>query len=341
MELTHRVFFYLCCYLLAFSSSLGGSEASRPTSSVNVDHIPQATRLFFGACPVNQPFRIKVLLTNRTEATWTIRKIDTDCGCLSVEANNQTCVVGQVVQLDVQLAATNKIAKLRRSVRVYFETVDKPLVLNLDVSVTGPVHLERSVFDVQSNKQALEIVGNKTRSGIRIDSLFSGRGGFLVDGDVKQNDDSFRVLIKPLHGFGTFSDILRVRYSDQGDQSQIVELPIELRSVAKIRFLPSTVLMRHDQDRWIGKTRMVLSPEAEPIDLQKIRFVFAGSNPGLGSERCEAKIHPLSSVLSLVQVSVPDDGQQIMPHIVEIEDRNGSSLGTLHLSKLGKTNDKD
>ncbi|MDG2221630.1 MAG: DUF1573 domain-containing protein [Rubripirellula sp.] len=341
MELTHRVFLYLCCHLLAFASSLGGGEAQRPTSSVQVDRVPQVTRLFFGSCSVNQPFRGTVLLSNQTGAAWAIRKIDTDCGCLSVVANKPTCAVGQVIQLDVQLAAANRVAKLRRSVRIYFEAIDKPLVLNLDVSVTGPIQLARTVFDVQSNKQSLEIVGIKTRPGIKIDRLISGRGGFLVEGEVNQDDDSFRVLIQPLHGFGTFSDILRVRYEDEKDRSLIVEVPIELRCVDQIRFLPSTVWMQRENGRWVGETRMVLSPESGPIDLKTIRCVFAGSDPDLGEGQCEAKIQPLSPVLSVVQVTVPDDGQQVMPHFVEIKDRNGSLLGTLHLSKLGKTNDDD
>jgi hypothetical protein len=341
MELTHRIYFYLCCHLLAFSSSLGGGEPCETMPSVQVDRVPQVTRLFFGSCLVNQPLRGTIWLTNRTGSAWTIRKIETDCGCLSAVANKLTCAAGQDVQLDVHLAAANKLAKLRRSVRVYFETVGKPLVLNLDVSVTGPIQLERTVFEVQSSKSPLEIVGKKIRPGINIEALFSGRGGFLVKGQVNQDDDSFRVLIQPLHGFGTFSDLLRVRYEDQNAHSQIVDVPIELRCIEKIRFLPSTVWMQREDGCWVGKTRMVLSPEAKSIDLNTINFVFAGANPDLGAERCEARIQPLSAVLSVVHLTVPDDGQQNMPRFVEIKDRNGSLLGKLHLSKLGQTNDND
>jgi hypothetical protein len=344
MELTRGIGIFFCCHLLASVGIAWGDEVASPPS-VDVQQIPGVARLDLGCCAVNEPVLGKALLINQTQERWTIRKVETDCGCLSADVDSRSFDSGQTVRLDFQLAATGKIAKVRRSVRIFFAEADAPLLLYLDLSVMGPVSLDRSVFDVDSRQKRITVHGRKRHPGLRVETIFSGRGGFLLDGEVEQDEESFRFAILPLHQFGAFSDVVRIRLSSSGELLELVELPIELRSVNTIRFLPSTLMLQRDQGQWVGQTRMIVSPEADPIDLKTLRFDFTGkaTDSGMDSKsdvkRGKVNVHPLSSVLSIVQVAVPDEGRQSMPHFVEIEDRNGSLLGTLYLSPQGLNDD--
>ncbi|MEM1068570.1 MAG: hypothetical protein AAGI63_06730, partial [Planctomycetota bacterium] len=242
------------------------------------------------------------------------------------------------VELDVQLAATNKIANVRRVVRLHLDEFDGPLAIQLDLAVKGPLQLDRSIFDLKPGQERLVLRGKKRDSGWHIDRVFSGRGGFLIDRSVEQDGEQFRLVVKPLNEFGAFSDLVRIHVRKSVNETQVLEIPIELRSINRVRFLPSTVSLTREKGQWSGETRMIIAPESEPIELQYLRFRFADKDTAAS---VSGSVQPLSSVLSRVQIRVSDNGQQNMPQLIEIEDRNGSLLGQLHLLRQGQKNDEN
>lgn len=341
MELTHNLSLcFGCCFVAAVSTSLYGEERSR-SQTVAVEATPYVAKVHLGTLPINRPLDCRIRIQNQTAKEWRVREIKTDCGCISAKSDRKIAAPSETLEVHIQLAGSNKIAKVRRTIRVVM-TDDSVIVLNLDVKVMGPFRLERNAFDFEPGQRKVAIEGKKANAKVHIDGVYSARGGFLLSDGVIQDADRFHVSIQPLSDFGAFSDIMRIRYTDGADQIQTVELPIELRSRSQLRFLPSTVLMQRVDNRWVGSTRMIVAPRETPIKTDELQFTASADDPESDAKmRIQTKLSQLSPILSRVQIAVCDDGQPTLPQSVEIEDRNGSLLGKLHLSFQGQKNESN
>ena len=304
------------------------------TAEATIREIPANQHLSLGEHRFGMPVRAEIALINRFGKRLTIRNIDPDCGCLNVESNREDFEPGETLRLTLELASAKKLATIRRSIRILFLESNDPYVLHLDVRVVGPLRLTRNRIDIPSTGARVTIRGRKFESGLVLHRWQSVRGAFRIDGDLLQTEDTFQLVIRPTFSFGNASDLLRLDYCDSSGAPHLVDLPLEFHVSAPIRFLPSTVHLSRRNGRWVGRTRMVLSPRKDSVDLESVRFVALTENESVYEPTClTVNAESVSRVLSMVSFSLVD--------LNDAEERRNRSEPTMRAGDPGSITGKD
>ena len=279
-----------------------------------IEQIPSNVLIELGQHSFGEPLHATVKLTNRMDTRLTLRTIDPDCGCLNVVPDRREVEPGEAMTLTVSLAPAKKLARLRRSIRMLFLESNYPLVVSLDVRIRGPLELKSSRVDIDSPADRFHIHGLKTEPNVVLERWESARGAFQIVGEMTQTDTSFEIAARPTFSFGNASDVLRLTYRDRDDALHVVDLPVEFYLSNQIRFLPSTVQVTRQEGVWVGRTRMVMSPRATPVDMDAVKFVaVTNSEDTFDSSRLTVAVASVSSVLSLVTFTIDAEEESRRP----------------------------
>ena len=353
MQLWRKFYLYVGVGIIA-ANTLVAEDPAHPTESesqtrgrtVTVAAVPSRARIHLGSYRIGETIKVNVQIKNGTETSLTLRAIDPDCGCLAVVPDRRDFDQGEVIRLSLHLASTNKIANVRRSIRILFQESSAPFVLDVDVRVTGPMRLRESTFRIDDPVSAFRVDGNLQEAGIRIARIESVRGSFVVNGAVQQTANRFHFNATPTFSFGDAGDLVRVHYHDLADQQQIADLPIALRFTTPIRFLPSTLNVDQQGNHWIGQARMIIVPGKLGVHVRQLRFV-ADTEIASGSSESTVSVavHSVSSVLSKIHVVISGDGtgstqaslekKIAFPKSLTVRGPDNRVLGILYLARHG------
>jgi len=311
MQLRRKFCLYICVgisvasVLAAEEPIWSADDASRAQGqTATFSALPARTRIDLGSCRSGEAVKASVYIRNDTRSSLTLRSIDPDCGCLAVVPDQRHFDQGEMIRLSLHLSSSNKIAKLRRSIRFQFHESDAPFVLDVDVRVSGPMRLGESIWHLAKQDSVFQVEGHIEEAGIRVTRIDSVRGAFVISGAVRKTSDAFHFAASPTFSFGDAGDLVRVQYRDATDQLKTLDLPIVIRFTAPIRFLPSTLNLGYQRDRWRGKARMIISPGKLRTDVQNLRFV---ANADLDSAAPAISVHvdKVSSVLANMEIVIP------------------------------------
>ena len=351
MQLRRKFCLYVCVGIIV-ANTLAAEEPTWSTDGASQTQghtatfaaLPARARIHLGSYRIDEAIKVNVHIRNATRSSLTLRAIDPDCGCLAVVPDQRHFDQGETIRLSLHLSSSNKIANVRRSIRFLFQESVAPFVLDVDVRVSGPMRLPESTFRLSEPGSVFRVDGKIEKVGIRITRIDSVRGAFLISGAVHQTSNAFHFAATPTFSFGDAGDLVRVQYRDTTDQLKTLDLPIVVRFTAPIRFLPSTLNLAYQRDRWCGKARMIISPGKLRADVQNLRFVAdADIDPDRPTPAVSVDVHKVSSVLANIDVAIPGHGpgdkparldrRKAFPRSLTVLGPQNQVLGILYLAR--------
>jgi hypothetical protein len=201
---------------------------------------------------------VKLHLTNQTDKPLKINRIATDCGCIQTQHDSSTAAIGESLEIQIKLAASKREGKTRRKVKFHTDSDTRPLINCLiESNVISPVTLHKSRLEFSSSRKTQWMTGAKTK-GVTIRECQSVRGVIRVI-NLTQDERVFRLEVEPLTEFGSASDYLRFYFND-GIQDSHIDVPVEIRSEQKARFVPSFVMIDWKKNQAFIKARVLCLP---------------------------------------------------------------------------------
>jgi hypothetical protein len=318
MQLWRFVLVHVCMGLV-MTVTVNGEGPTKSTGNRSIDAVLMTAirsreGIHLGNYRIGREVFVRVHVKNSTGLSLNLRSIDPDCGCLAVVPEQRSLEPDGTLSLALRLASSNKVANVRRSIRLFFQESAFPFVLDVDVRITGPLGLDQTTVRLADPDSKFDISGQIHELGGKIQRVESVRGSFATIGSVVQDSGAFKFIAKPTFSFGDAEDLVRVHYLDPSAQAQIVDLPILLRYTTPVRFLPSTLNLHQRGTRWVGVTRMIVVRGKLKVPLEQLRFVLdAESNPGKLSPRVAVQVRAVSSIMSKVEVVITE-GEQHAGH---------------------------
>ena len=340
------------CLGLVMTVPVIGEGPIKPVGNSSIDAVVMAAirsrvGIHLGNYRIGREVSVRVHIKNSTGLSLNLRSIDPDCGCLAVVPEQRSLEPDGTLSLSLRLASSNKVANVRRSIRVFFQESTFPFVLDVDVRIAGPLGLAQTTMRLTDPDSTFDVSGQIQELGGRIRRVESVRGSFATVGSVVQTSDAFKFIAKPTFSFGDAEDLVRVHYLDSSAQAQIVDLPILLRYTTPVRFLPSTLNLHQQGTRWVGTTRMIVVRGKLKVPLKQLRFVLdAESDTGKSSPRVAVQVRAVSSIMSKVEVVITEakrraghDGEMIQdrfPRRVVVRGSRSQVVGILNLVRNGE-----
>jgi len=273
--------------------------------AVVLTELPSRVTTHLGNYPIGREVRTRICLKNSTGSPLNLRLIDPDCGCLSVVPEQRALATDGSLRLSLKLAPSNKVAIVRRSIRIFFQESESPLVLDVDVRLRGPLGLSQTTMNLSEPDSPFTVFGRIHELGGQIQRVESVRGTFLTSRSLEQTSKSFKFSAIPTFSFGAVEDLVRVHYRDASAQRKVVDLPILLRFNTAVRFLPSTLNLDQKENRWVGTVRMIVVPGKLKLPVDQLRFA-SDDTPAFGepSSNVTVHVHHVSSVMSKMEVVI-------------------------------------
>ena len=318
-----------------------------PSDTVVLTAIPSRVRTHLGNHPIGREIGARVSLKNSTGLPLNLRFIDPDCGCLSVVPEQRALATDGILSLSLKLAPSNKVANVRRSIRIFFQESESPLVLDVDVRIRGPLGLSQTTIHLSGPGTPFTVFGKIHELGGQIQRVESVRGTFLSSGAFVQTSTSFKFSATPTFSFGDVEDLVRVHYRDASARKKIVDLPILLRFTTPVRFLPSTLNLDQKETGWVGTARMIVVPGKLKIPRDQLKFVIdAPPDLSTPSPDVTVQVHRVSSVMSKIEVVItqgkhaPDHEHKMIqapfPSQLLVRDSDRQVVGILKLVRNGE-----
>lgn len=300
--------------------------------------LPSRVRKHIGTYRISRDVRVKIDLKNSFGSPLNLRAIDPDCGCLAVAPKQCHVKPGERLTLSLRLDSSNKIATIRRSIRIFFQESNHPFVLDVDVRMVGPVVLSETRVQLASPTESFMVSGRIEELGGRVQSIESLRGSFVISDSFVQTAEVFRFNAKPTFSFGDVDDLLRIHYRKPGGDVQVVDLPIHLCFTTPLRFLPSTLHLDLQSAGWVGTARVIAVPGKLRRPLNQLRYVIdSKSRPGESSYKVTVRVHTVSSIMSVLHVlvaerkQVTDHDDALFPDRLLVYGPNKEFVGSLKL----------
>lgn len=267
----------ICLFAISLANGSSGAHVRDP-KPIKVDQLPDRVIVDVGNVFVGETTTLQLHLRGRLKRPLRIKSITTDCGCLQIRHDPHAVSDDGDLVLDLELAPTQKVGRIRRNVRVFFaQEPTAPLDLGLDTVVFGPLTLGISQLQVGTRGEPIEIGGRITSPNISILSCDPVRGS-CRSFNLTQTGDRFRLNIQPLISFGSVNEILRFRYQTlPGRETVTIDLPIEIRCDSPIRFFPSIATIGSRQGVWHASSKLVLAP-GNPLDFQSLELALLGQD---------------------------------------------------------------
>jgi hypothetical protein len=325
-----------CGLLLAallWSESVRAESPSSPAKSlaVTVDQLPKRAFLDAGQLEAGQTLLLLVQLQVELGKPLIIRSVEADCGCLKVEPAQ-----GDLDQptLRLELAASRKLGRIRRNLRVFFDQDPaSPLDLAFDTEIVGPFKLDSPQVAVSPANREFEFGGTITSAGVKIVSCEPTRGSCRVL-SIEQDDQRFTLRAESLISFGTASELFRVHYVQPGASETVqVDLPMELRYAASLRFFPSVASLQWKDGSWHCTARLVSAPD-QTLDLQQLQLaILRTDGEPLDPSTYRIELRPVSSVLHQLQLRCDTTNPKIdRPVRLTLASPRGEILASLDFS---------
>lgn len=275
------------------------------SEAVVLKSIPSRVRTHLGNHPIGREVRARVSLKNSTGLPLNVRFIDPDCGCLSVVPKQRSLATDGTLSLSLKLAPSNKIANVRRSIRIFFQESESPLVLDVDVRIRGPLGLSQTTVHLSKPDSPFTVFGRIHELGGQIERVESVRGAFLTSESFVQTSKSFKFSATPTFSFGDVEDLVRIHYRDSSAQRKIVDLPIILRFTTPVRFLPSTLNLDQKGSSWVGTARMIVVPGKLKMPVNQLEFALEAT-PDVNTPFSDVtvQVQRVSSVMSKIEVVI-------------------------------------
>ena len=343
------------CIGLAMTGLAAGQNIDQVTEGnhvllrdpVVVRAIPSRVLAHLGNQRVGQGIRAKLSLKNSTGSSWNVRYLDPDCGCLDVVPAQRKVQAGGMLDLSVQLAPSNKVANIRRSIRIYFYGSDSPVVLDVDVRLRGPLGLLHRTIQLDSSDAPFMVSGTVHEMVDRVQRVESARGTFVTTGSLKQTADTFCFSATPTFSFGNAEDLLRVHYRERSGLDRVVDIPLLLTFNDPVRFLPSILHLNQEEGKWVGSVRMIAMPGKLKTPLEELKFEFDFASQRLLTPAHAAfRVNASSSIISKLEVEIgqvknekwqnAQASQTSMPSRLIVRGDNEQIIGVLKLVCKGE-----
>jgi hypothetical protein len=273
------------------------------TLLVSVDQLPQRSFLDIGQLEPGKSLTVLVQLQNDLGKPLSIRSVEADCGCLKVEPEQDEALTNDRPTLRVELAASRKLGRIRRNLRVFFDQEPaSPLDLAIDTEVVGPLRFDTPQVTIGPASRDLQIEGTIESAGVKIVDCQPTRGACRVLA-VEQTGDRFTVRAESLISFGTASELFRVQYvHPDAPETVQVDLPLGLQYATSLRFFPSVAPLRLEDGSWHSAARLVTAPD-QTLDLQNLKLSISRTDGELlAPETYRVDLRPISSVLHQLQL---------------------------------------
>ncbi|MAI32297.1 MAG: hypothetical protein CBE00_05280 [Planctomycetaceae bacterium TMED240] len=281
------------------------------TGVVSIAALPSRAGKHVGAYPIGRDVRVKIDLKNSLGSPLNLRDVDPDCGCLAVVPEKRHMKPDGRLTLSLTLDSSNKIATVRRSIRLFFHESNHPFVLDIDVSMTGPLALSQATVQLTEPDELFNVFGRVEEVGGRIQRIESLRGSFVTSGSVVQKAEAFKFNARPTFSFGAVDDLVRIHYRNPEGDLQAIDLPIRLHFTMPLRFLPSTLHLASQSTEWVGAARMIVLPGKLKVARNQLRYVVESkSRPGQASYEVAVRGRDVSSIMSVVEVVITE-GKQV------------------------------
>jgi hypothetical protein len=304
--------------------------------------LPSRARKHVGTYRIGRDVRVKIDLKNSFGSPLNLRVIDPDCGCLAVAPEQRHVKPGERLTLSLRLDSSNKIATIRRSIRISFQESNYPFVLDVDVRMTGPLVLSPTTVQLTEPAASFMVLGTVEELGGRVQRIESLRGSFVISDSFVQTAEVFKFSARPTFSFGDVDDLVRIHYRNPKGDVQVIDLPIRLRFTTPLRFLPSTLHLDPQSTEWVGAARMIVVPGKLRWPLNQLRYVVESkSRPGQSSHEVAVRVNAVSSIMSVIdvlitegkQVAGRDDG--LFPDRLLVYGPNDEVVGILNLVREG------
>ncbi len=290
---------------------LGEHDPDVSSGVVVIATLPSRAGHHVGTYRIGRDVSVTIDLKNSLGSPLNLRAIDPDCGCLAVVPKQRHVKPGEHLTLSLKLDSSNKIATIRRSIRVFFQESIHPFVLDIDVRMTGPLVLSQTTVQLTEPAAPFMISGRVEELGGRVQRIESLRGSFVISDSVIQTAAVFKFSGKPTFSFGDVDDLVRIHYRNPKGEIQVVDLPIRLRFTTPLRFLPSTLHLDPQGTAWVGAARMIVVPGKLRVPLNQLRYVVASkSEPRQSSYEVAVRVRAVSSIMSVIEVVIAE-GKQI------------------------------
>jgi len=273
--------------------------------------LPSRAGNHVGTYRIGRDVRVRIDLKNSLGSPLNLRAIDPDCGCLAVVPEQREVKPGKCLTLSLRLDSSNKIATIRRSIRVFFQESIHPFVLDIDVRMTGPLALSQTTVRLTEPAASFMVLGRVEELGGRVQRIESLRGSFVISDSVVQTAAAFKFSARPTFSFGDVNDLVRVHYRNPEGEIQVVDLPIRLRFTTPLRFLPSTLHLDPQSTAWVGAGRIIVASGKLRVPLSQLRYVVESkSRPGESSYDVSVRVRAVSSIMSVIELVIKE-GKQV------------------------------
>ena len=313
------------------------------SEAVVIAALPSRAVTHVGTCRIGRDIRVKIDLRNALGSPLNLRSIDPDCGCLEVMPEQRHMKPGGNLTLSLKLESSNKIATVRRSIRIFFQESNHPFVLDIDVRMTGPLHLVCTTVRLADPDASFTVLGGFEKVGGQVQKIKSLRGSFVISDSLVQNSQGFKFHARPTFSFGDADDLVRVHYRNPMGDVQVVDLPLRLRFTTPLRFLPSTMHLDSRSAEWVGTARMIVVPGSLKIPLKQLTyFVESKSRPGQSPYEVAVSVRAVSSIMSVIEVVITEDRQVadrdagLFPDRLLVHGPNKKVVGVLNLVREGE-----
>ncbi len=152
---------------------LGEHDPDVLSGVVIIAALPSRAGNHVGTHRIGRDVSVKIELKNSLGLPLNLRAIDPDCGCLAVVPEQRHVKPGEHLTLSLKLDSSNKIATIRRSVRVFFQESIHPFVLDIDVRMTGPLVLSQTTVQLTEPAASFVVSG-------RVEEMGGGCSGLKV-----------------------------------------------------------------------------------------------------------------------------------------------------------------
>ncbi|MAI71254.1 MAG: hypothetical protein CMM01_10105 [Rhodopirellula sp.] len=340
------VFFWAGNVLIASVSggdvdSLVEQNSDVASGVVVITKVPSRAKKHLGTYRIGQDVRVNIDLLNSLGLPLNLRAIDSDCGCLAIVPEQRQMNPGERLTLSLRLDSSNKLATVRRSIRIFFQESVHPFVLDVDVRLTGPLGLSQATVQLTDPDASFNVSGRVEELGGKIQRIESLRGAFVIRGAVVQDAGVFKFNARPTFSFGDVDDLVRVHYRNPKGSIEVIDLPIRLRFTTPLRFLPSTLHLARQGVGWVGSARMIVLPGKLTTSLRQFRYVVdSKSRPGQSSHEVTVHRRAVSSIMSVIDVVITegtqladrDDG--LFPDRLLVYGLNKELVGVLNLARV-------
>ena len=191
---------------------LGEHDPDVLSGVVIIAALPSRAGNHVGTHRIGRDVSVKIELKNSLGLPLNLRAIDPDCGCLSVVPEQRALATDGILSLSLKLAPSNKVANVRRSIRIFFQESESPLVLDVDVRIRGPLGLSQTTVHLSKPDSPFTVFGRIHELGGQIERVESVRGAFLTSESFVQTSKSFKFSATPTFSFGDVEDLVRIHF---------------------------------------------------------------------------------------------------------------------------------